>query len=289
VNCYKAKANIRWLAAHVEDIGQMALDTAPRFAFGANWQDYASRLDEGAILHAEASLRTLLATNNLTGKRFLDIGCGSGIVSLVARQLGATVHSFDYDATSVAVTTALREHSHREDTEWTVETGSVLDMGYLAKLGQFDVVYSWGVLHHTGAMWAALKNVDSLVAPGGRLAIAIYNDQGGASRRWARIKQLYNRMPRFLRFLIIGPAFVRLWGPSFMRDFLRGEWCTSWRTYGKNRGMSPWYDLIDWIGGWPFEVARPEAIFEFFRDRGYVLEYLKTSGGSGCNEFVFKR
>jgi len=267
----------------------MTQRNARRFAFGENWRDYVSHLDDDAVKNAEVSLRALFRTDNLVGQRFLDVGCGSGIVSLVARRLGAITHSFDYDATSVAVTAALRQKFRGDDAEWVVETGSVLDADYLSKLGQFNIVYAWGVLHHTGDMWAALKNIESLVAPGGLLAIAIYNDQSAASRRWALIKQLYNRMPWFLRFLIIGPALIRLWGPSFLRDLLRGSWFASWRTYGKDRGMSPWHDLIDWVGGWPFEVAKPEAIFEFYRSRSYVLERLRTSGGSGCNEFVFKR
>ena len=33
---------------------------------------------------------------------------------------------------------------------WTIETGDILNADYLAALGQFDAVYAWGVLHHTG-------------------------------------------------------------------------------------------------------------------------------------------
>ncbi|NDB17165.1 MAG: hypothetical protein EB018_09795 [Gammaproteobacteria bacterium] len=62
------------------------------------------------------------------------------------------------------------------------------------------------------------------------------------------------------------------------------------RDYGRNRGMSWWHDKIDWIGGLPFEVAKPEEIFDFYRNRGFALDRLVTcAGGLGCNEFVFTR
>jgi hypothetical protein len=54
--------------------------------------------------------------------------------------------------------------------------------------------------------------------------------------------------------------------------------------------MSPWRDLIDWVGGYPFEVAKPEAILDFYLRRGFTLKRLVTCGGSlGCNEYVFVR
>jgi 2-polyprenyl-6-hydroxyphenyl methylase/3-demethylubiquinone-9 3-methyltransferase len=54
--------------------------------------------------------------------------------------------------------------------------------------------------------------------------------------------------------------------------------------------MSPWRDVVDWVGGYPFEVARPEEIFEFFKSKGLVLGKFKTCGGGhGCNEFVFEK
>src|SRR5688572_6917957 len=170
-----------------------------RFAFGENWRRFLKWLNDDRIALAEDSLRVLLDSSTLSEKKFLDIGSGSGLFSLAARRLGARVRSFDYDFESVACTAALRERYCPNDPEWIVERGSVLDEPYLSRLGTFDVVYSWGVLHQTGDMWRALEYVHKLVAPGGRLVIAIYNDAGGQSVRWKWIKQTYNLLPNFLR------------------------------------------------------------------------------------------
>ncbi len=59
----------------------------------------------------------------------------------------------------------------------------------MESLGQWDIVYSWGVLHHTGDMWTAMENTCARVAPGGRLFISIYNDQGATSRVWTAVKR----------------------------------------------------------------------------------------------------
>lgn len=268
----------------------MASENSSRFAFGANWRAFAAGIDQRAIGRAEASLHRLLAGVEIAGRSFLDIGSGSGLFSLAARRLGARVHSFDYDANSVAVTAALRARFLPDDPDWRIEQGSVLDADYMAKLGRFDIVYSWGVLHHTGDMATALDRAAAAVAPKGALAIAIYNDQGRASRRWMWIKRTYNRLPRPLRFLMLWPAFVRLWGPSLARDLAAGRGLARWRDYGHERGMSPWRDVVDWVGGWPFEVVTPDAIIAFFVKRGFTLVRSKTVGcGHGCNEFVFRR
>ena len=261
-----------------------------RFEFGKNWAWFLQTLNDSKIDEAVASLQKMLETQSLAGKSFLDIGCGSGLFSLAARRMGARVHSFDYDPQSVECTAELRRRYFPDDSSWVVESGSALDVPYLKSLGQFDIVYSWGVLHHTGDMWKALDNAASLVAPGGKLFIAIYNDQGTASRRWTKVKKLYNQLPRGLRFLVVWPSFVVLYWRRLVKDFLRGKPFQSLREYGKNqRGMSYQQDLIDWVGGYPFEVARPEQIFAFYRERGFVLTRLVTSGGSsGCNEFVFE-
>jgi 2-polyprenyl-6-hydroxyphenyl methylase/3-demethylubiquinone-9 3-methyltransferase len=263
------------------------------FEFGANWAQYLKLLNEERIVRAEESLSQMLGTERLSGQRFLDIGSGSGVFSLAARRLGAVVTSFDVDRQSVACTRALKARFFADDPDWSVLEGSVLDDQFLNRLGQFDVVYSWGVLHHTGQMWKALANVDSLVAEGGQLFIAIYNDQGTQSKLWRGVKRVYNRLPSFLRI----PYVIAVMFPYEMRALLvslamlqPSRFIRSWTHYKSHRGMSHWHDLVDWVGGYPFEVARPEEIFRFSRDRGYVLREMTTQGVAlGCNEFVFEK
>src|SRR5207249_12341547 len=121
-----------------------------RFEFGKNWSRFLANLTVRRIKLAEQSLRTLLDVERLDDKTFLDIGSGSGLFSLAARRLGASVHSFDFDPQAVACTAELKRRYFPDDAAWTIEEGSVLDTEYLASLDTFDVVYSWGVLHHTG-------------------------------------------------------------------------------------------------------------------------------------------
>lgn len=264
-----------------------------RFAFGDNWDRYLRVLDEGRIQRTIDSLKSMLEVDSLAGKSFLDIGSGSGVFSLAARRLGARVVSFDYDPQAAACTEELKRRYFRADGDWQVYTGSALDKPFLARLGRFDVVYSWGVLYHTGDLWAALANVDVNVAEGGKLFIALANDRGGPSKRWTAVKRIYNRLPSHLRW----PFAVMVYAPSEARrlaaSLLRGRpqaYFSYIRNYGENRGMSWWRDKIDWIGGYPFQVSKPEEILDFYRSRGYRLLKMTTcAGGNGCNQYVFQR
>lgn len=259
-----------------------------RFEFGDNWSKFLQSINEVRIGLAEDSLRALVGKERLDSLTFIDVGSGSGLSSLAARRLGATVLSFDFDHASVACTSALRARYFPNDAGWSVAQGSILDRDYLRTLGTFDVVYSWGVLHHTGHMWDALENIRMLVSPGGKLIVAIYNDQGRASRVWTLIKRWYNLLPPRLRFLVLWPALVHLWGPATLRDIVLLRPFATWRNYHVTRGMSPWRDVLDWVGGYPFEVATPEQVFDFYKHEGLNLERLTTRGGGhGCNEFVF--
>jgi 2-polyprenyl-6-hydroxyphenyl methylase/3-demethylubiquinone-9 3-methyltransferase len=262
-----------------------------RFAFGKNWSRYLEHIDSERIAIAERSLVDNLGVE-LAGKRFFDIGCGSGLFSLAARNLGAEVVSLDFDPNSVGCATTLKFVHRPNDDAWTIVQGSVLDKEFMQGLGAFDIVYSWGVLHHTGRMWEAMDNAQSLVADQGILFISIYNDQGGYSDRWQTVKKMYVKMPLALQpafavavliFCEIKPTIgqlVRLKNP--IKYWISGK--------KQSRGMSFWTDWVDWVGGYPFEVAKPDAVFDFCKERGFVLNKLKTVGGdSACNEYVFKK
>lgn len=258
-----------------------------RFEFGANWKSFLKTLDTERINEAERSLVTMLEGSPPAGHSFLDIGCGSGLFSLAARKLGYTVHSFDFDATSVECTRSLKNSYFPDDERWEIEEASVLNETFLAGLGKFDVVYAWGVLHHTGQMWTALENTGITVKEGGKLFVAIYNDQELRSKIWLFIKRSYNAN-RVSRLLIKGlfiPYFII---SLFCRDLLSLiNPLKRYREYKKLRGMSIFTDWRDWLGGYPFEVATPKKILDFYTERGFSLDKLKTTNRLGCNEFVF--
>jgi len=258
------------------------VEAGTRFEFGRNWSRFLGLLNDIRIRQAQASLQQMLGVESLHGKRFLDVGSGSGLFSLAAHNLGAQVYSFDYDPMSVSCTAELRRRYADGGGNWQVEQGSVLDDEYLHSLGQHDVVYSWGVLHHTGDMAKAFSNIIPAVAPGGQLFVAIYNDQGWISRYWRAVKKFYNKhsQTRYVLAAVHAPYLV---GARWLVRVLTGR-------LRHDRGMSLWYDMIDRLGGYPFEFAKPAEIEALMHNQGFVLKKQKNCGRRmGCNEFVFER
>jgi 2-polyprenyl-6-hydroxyphenyl methylase/3-demethylubiquinone-9 3-methyltransferase len=263
------------------------------FDFGANWRNFLSCVTQDRIDRAIASLSEVLESHNLWGKRFLDAGCGSGLFSLAARRLGASVVSIDADSGCVRCAQELRASFESDSTKWEIKQGSVLDAAFLRTLGHFDVVYCWGVLHHTGSMWQGLARVAEVMRDEGRLVVAIYNDQGQASVVWRRIKHSYNKLPKCARLfyvLALAGAYELRSAAYAILTFRPSRYFSNLNQYSGRRGMSRWHDWIDWIGGYPFEVARPDDVLEFCAKRNLTLIKLRTAGRSwGCNEFVFAR
>jgi SAM-dependent methyltransferase len=262
------------------------------FAFGRNWQRYVDRyLDPERIAIASQSLLDLIG-EDLHGKTFVDLGAGSGLFSLCAhRARAARIVSVDVDPDSVALCRTLKERSG-DPENWDVVEGSILDPELRALVPEGDVVYSWGVLHHTGDMYNAIARAAEFVKPGGVFCIAIYNratDRVLTSERWLRIKRSYNHVPRVGQ-RAMEAAFLMYW--TARQLYARQNPLRIAREYKRSRGMAVMTDLVDWLGGYPYEFATADEIVAFCT-KSCGLEEVKvvalTPRDTANNQFVFRR
>jgi len=268
------------------------LDQQSHFAFGENWLDYARKIDEEKISRAIDDLRRLSGRQRLDDMTFLDIGCGSGLSALAASRLGASrVAGVDIDPDSV---TAARQVFARfaPGLPADFEVCSVFDMTP-AGFGTFDIVYSWGVLHHTGDMVRAIETAAALVRPDGELYLALYRKTPYCGM-WRHIKRWYSKASstsqqraRRMHVFLFKTA-LKMQG----RDF-----DTYVRDYG-NRGMDYYNDVHDWLGGYPYQSVAPDECHALLGRMGFAVdrEFVKRSRhplrgilGSGCNEYAFHR
>ena len=245
------------------------------FSFGRNWNKYLDSMPAAAIERTKQYLHEWLG--DITGLTLLDIGSGSGLTALAAHRMGATVRTFDTDPASVAATERLSGGG------WPNSIGSILDDEFVASLGTFDVVSSWGVLHHTGDVWKAIDNAAMLVRPGGRLWLALYT-RTYAEKRSLRTKQLYNRAPDILKQAWRGVYGAAKLGKAVLRrDF------HPMRRYHEERGMNWWRDTEDWLGGLPYQPVGPGEVLARLRPLGYELERLEDALGEGRTDvYIFR-
>lgn len=259
-----------------------------RFGFGANWADYVEKnFSSERVEISKNHLLGFLKLDSLVGKTFLDIGCGSGLHSLAAWRAGAArVVSFDYDRNSVATTKKLHELSGGPDN-WCVMHGSVLDKDFMNSLPKSDVVYSWGVLHHTGSMWEAVRNAASCLHDKSVFYIALYSKDAYVSPPydyWLSVKREYNHAGVFKKKWMEWRYALNDLGPQVVRG--KNPFAHI-RNYKKTRGMSYWHDIKDWLGGYPMEFAGNKETEHFAREE-LGLELIFTKAGEGNTEFLFR-
>ena len=260
-----------------------------RFEFGKNWYQFIRKNCSAENIDvSKKHILEFLGVADLRGKTFLDIGCGSGLHSLAALEAGVSaVHGFDYDPDSVRATKyvlGLRNNP----SNWTAEQGSVLDAQFMQSLPRYDVVYSWGVLHHTGSVWRAIQNAADRVAPNGLFYIALYSSDVQVNpppEFWLEIKKKYVAAGYWKRRSM---DFWYVWRFMMGGNILAlPEVVKRFYTHKKNRGMSMFTDIRDWLGGWPMEFVPDKEAVSFCENMGFNLVKIKT--GEACTEFLFAR
>jgi SAM-dependent methyltransferase len=260
------------------------------FEFGENWKNYSKTIDRKRIDAAIDGVKKLFP-EGLEGKTFLDIGSGSGLHSLAALSLGATsVLAIDIDENSVGATRAVLS-KYAPNSNWTARVVSIFDASP-DEFGRFDIVYSWGVLHHTGDMWRAIERGSKFVRDGGQFALAIYSTTK-CDAMWKIEKRLYSKAPRPIQW-----GFRQLYMAAFLaaRGLRRGDNPIAYlRDYSEMRGMNFSHDAHDWLGGYPYETATATELHDrvcrmgFTELRSFRLPVTIGLFGSGCHEFVFQR
>ncbi len=269
-----------------------------KFKFGKNWNNYIKKyLNNDRLEKAKTSLVNFTGLTDFKGKTFIDIGCGSGLFSLAAFKLGATkIVSLDVDEDSVACCQILKKREGNPNI-WEVVTGDALDQSFIQSLGTFDIVYSWGVLHHTGNMWKAIDNVSKLTGIDGLFYLAIYNKadglcfhpdgRPGSSLFWLKFKKWFVHKSDKTQTIITNiVAFVQIL--SYILK-LKNPY-TMIKNHSKDfRGMSWKIDIKDWLGGYPYEYASVSRIFKFLKKRNFILINLINNNGLRNNEFLFKK
>lgn len=253
------------------------------FSFGQNWKNYASHMDDSAINLAREDIEEWLGKYLITNQRVLDIGSGSGIHSYIFSQKGAKeLISFDYDPYSVETTKNFWVKAGKPKT-WQIMQGSVLDQDFLNQLGKFNIVYAWGVLHHTGQIWKAIENALSLVETKGYFFVSIYT-KGPLYPTHLALKQKYNQASNWGKKYL---EFKEIFG--HMKQRLKKRKNPFGWNQTKERGMSVYYDIIDWLGGLPYEVASPTEMTEFCQKFGFEVKKMKELPEGGCSQYLFKR
>jgi len=256
------------------------------FDFGSNWKYYsAAALTTSRVEGAREAFCGLTFGIELKSRSFLDVGFGQGLTALCAADAGAAVCCLDVNprcAEALELTSQFFPPEAKEKLNLIV--GSILSSSDVRQLREksgsgYDVVHSWGALHHTGDMQQAFANCAGLVKPGGQLIVAIYN-RHWSSPLWEHIKHFYCRLPHIGQKTMIG-LFVPV-------IYLAKLLVTRRNPLEKDRGMDFLIDIVDWVGGYPYEYASIDDVRGLGMANGLdLLRIIPAEVPTGCNEFIF--
>jgi len=260
------------------------------FSFGNNWKDFLKRISPQQIDNSQTSLLELIAPFKIKGKSFIDVGCGSGLFSLAAHNLNASkVTSLDIDNDSIHCCESLRKVNYKK-REWKIIKGSILNTSLIKKLGKYDIVFSWGVLHHTGDMYKAFGNIKYLCKIDTIFILAIYNKLedlnsllSGSSKNWLKIKSIYSRSNNIIKKII--EFLYYAW--FFIGYIITNRNPFSYIKEYKQRGMNFVTDIKDWLGGYPYEFATSDELINYFSKQGFCVKKIISSNNLGCHQIVF--
>jgi SAM-dependent methyltransferase len=264
--------------------------------FGQNFKDnLLSSFNKSKLEETKKFITHFLEVDSLMGHTFLDAGCGSGVFTLAATELGADVFSFDIDDVAIQNTKKLLTDFGYTYDDSKIIIGDILQPEFIQSIDRFDYVMCWGVAHHTGQMWKSIDSVCHTVKDGGVLHLGIYNKADGwgfypdgrfgPSGFWRKIKRFYSRLPSILQSftdVLATVGIVCIYMVTFNNPIKKLK-------ENERRGMNWQSDLKDWLIGYPYEYATPEEVFLFMKKRGFSLTNLRTNNGLLTNNYVFRK
>jgi 2-polyprenyl-3-methyl-5-hydroxy-6-metoxy-1,4-benzoquinol methylase len=253
------------------------------FSFGKNWRKFSKEIDKDSINSSRIDILKYLEEDDIKGKSVIDIGCGSGIHSLAMLGLGASnIFSFDYDPISVETAKNVKS-LFAPEKKWIIEHGSILDVNYFSKFRKYDIVYSWGVLHHTGDMWSAINNASKLVEDSGFLFLSIYA-KGPNYSSHLELKERYNKGSKIIKNALIYSEIIKIMVKRIRKRKNPFNW-----NQKLERGMTRYHDIVDWLGGLPYEVATIEELKNFLEERKFELVKFLERPESTCHRLLFRK